>query len=488
MRIQDGILDEIITAQQKIRELQKDTHEKYNGIILEYFILLEKNPNFNYIVNSSPMQLLAMYEQKINSIVEMTYNPNFSEKQNVLNVLEYNRIMSMYENLKKVSSEDKKLVELSKHPIFLALTGKGICWAQAKFVRDILIHMGINAGIFTTSEERENRMDYLIYGHPHQNTTVQLYNNKNYCIDPTVYTGSSDAIQFDFQLDEVKKKLANAGLRTDFYATKEEVKKSRDFVFPNLIKKLGIDEISKQLNLENKDNLQKQCTIISFIESRLNLTGDLETKVSSANLNGFNIEVGKLMELFFYQNNIAYSIECEDDKRNSIYKTKMGSIDLCLCPKLMYDNKAKILMNQTHYFIRNGKKVLLYSLNVDMYKTYMQAMNQGRVDVLHLAVNNICKANNMDINTFLQAPMDNMKKYAPEINVDAFVMRTLVKSIQSELPENRNSKLTAQRITQGVAKVGTKTGMDRVIKETLQIANGKTFEISNEKYGREIND
>ena len=101
MRVQDGILDEIITAQQKIRQLQKETHDNYNGIILKYFTQLEKDPNFNYIINASPIQLLSIYEQKINSVVEMTYNPNFSTKQNVLNVLEYNRIMSMYENIKK---------------------------------------------------------------------------------------------------------------------------------------------------------------------------------------------------------------------------------------------------------------------------------------------------------------------------------------------------------------------------------------------------
>ena len=96
--------------------------------------------------------------------------------------------------------------------------------------------MGINAGTFTTSEEREDRTDYLIYGHPHQNTIVELYNNKKYCIDPTVYTGSSDVLEFKFNLDEIKKRVVNAGLRTDFYVTKKEVQTSRDFVFPKLIK------------------------------------------------------------------------------------------------------------------------------------------------------------------------------------------------------------------------------------------------------------
>ena len=164
----------------------------------------------------------------------------------------------------------------------------------------------------------------------------------------------------------------------------------------------------------------------------------------------------------------------------------MGSIDLCLCPKLMYNstNKASILMNQTHYFINNGKKNLLYSLNANMYKTYMQAINEGRVDVLHLAVTNICKANNMEINTFIQSPMENMKKYAPEVNVDAFIMRTLIKKIEKEVPKNKNSKLTAQNITQGIAKVGTTTGMKRTLNETLQILNNRTLEIPNKESWR----
>lgn len=485
MKIHGTILDEIIEAQQDIRKLQKDSHKKYDGNIVKYLKYLEKDPNFNYIINAEPMQLLNLYEKKIDSIAEITYNPNFSKKQNALNVLEYNRIMSMYENVIQKTQDDKKMFKLNKNPIFLAFLGKGLCFAQAKFVRDIFQRLNINSIDFTV-DSYKHTLDYSIFNRIHFATTVELDDNKIYGIDPTIYNGNLKSLAV-YARPQSKQSLESMGIRTDFSATQEEIYISRNFVFPKLIKMLEIDKISKQLDLENQQDLQKQCTIITFIESRLNLTGDLKTKSCSANINGVNIEVGKLMELFFYQNNIEYSIKCDRDKRNSVYQTRLGQTELYLSPKSIFEStdKARIFMSKTHYFIKNGKKFLLLSLSAKMYNTYMYYINQGRQNVLYLEIKNICDKINMDINTFIQAPMENMKKYSPKINVDAFVMRNLVKSIETELPKNRNSKLTAQRITQGVAKVGTKCGMENAIKESLQINNREILKTPDEKYGRE---
>lgn len=488
MKIQGFTLDEIIKAQKDICKLQMNIHikpEKYSPNMRMYFEQLEDDPKFYYIINNTPMQLFYDYEKNLEHIVGMIYNENFSKKQNVLNVLEYMRIMTMYENVKQKTSADKEIMDLSRYPLFLSVFGKGFCYSQAKFARDILLHMGLRAGDFDIDIYKYNSK-WLKTGIPHQDTSVEI-DNEYYTIDPTEYDGTLDGMQFKVHPQNAKK-IRALKVRTDFSATQEEIKESRNFVLSKLVKELGIDKISKELKLENKKDLQKQCTIMAFVESRLNLTKNLETHMSSANLNGINLEVGKLIELFFYQNNINYDIECrKNNRKNTMYNTKIGKSNVCLCPALLYSsdiNKPGILIRGSHFVKKEDKMILIYSLNAEVYKTYINFINQGRLDVLHLAINDICKANNMDINTFLQAPMENMKKYAPEVNVDAFVMRTLTKNIETELPENRNSKLTAQSITQGVAKIGTKSGIENTLKETIQLSNGATLENPNEEYRR----
>lgn len=438
MRIQIGSLDEIIRAQQDIRKLQMDIHlnpEKYSPNMCMYFEQLEKEPKFSYIINTTPMQLFSDYEKNINHIVQMIYNPEFSKKQNVLNVLEYMRIMTMYENVKQKNSEDEHIIDLSRYPIFLSVFGKGFCYSQARFARDILLHMGIRAKDFYVDEFKFNH-SYNKTMFPHQQTLINLDDNI-FFIDPMAYNGALDGVQFHVK-PESNKKLEDVGIRTDFSATQEEIKKSRDFVLSKLTKELEINQISKQLKLEHKEDLYKQCVIMTYVESRINLTKNIETYMVSANLNGFNIEVGKLIELFLYENNIEYDLKCgkSSNRKNTIYKTKMGQREICLCPANLYSNdsnKPGIIMRGTHFLEDKGRRILLNSLNAGMYKTYNNFIYQGRVDVLYTAIKDLCRANNMDINTFMKAPIENMKKYAPEINIDPIAMKTLVKSRQDAL-------------------------------------------------------
>lgn len=454
MSIENGILDEIIKAQHNIRKLISDVRlnpRKYSPNMCIYFEQLEEEPNFKYIVNSSPMQLFYDYEKNIRHIVGTIYNPQFSKKQNVLNVLEYIRIMTMYENVKQKYSEDRRIMDLSRYPIFLSVFGKGFCYSQAKFTRDILLHMGINSGDFYidiyNADNSHNKT-----GVPHQQTLLQL-DNDCFFIDPTDYDGSLDGIQFKVQ-PQNKEKLEKFGVRTDFSATQEEIKKSRDFVLPKLIKELEIDQISKRLKLEGKGSLQKQCTIMAFVESRLNLTRNLETHMISANLNGVNIEVGKLIELFLYQNNIKYELECrKSNRKNTMYKTEIGGNTVCLCPVLLYSNdinKPGIIIRGTHFVEKDENFILLNSLNAETYQTYIDLIKQGRVDVLQASIKEICRVNHMDIETFMQSPIENMKKYAPEVNIDPIAMKTLVKATQDKVQKNSEEKVTKINTNDGV--------------------------------------
>ncbi len=438
------MLDEIIEAQKEINKFENYTIQNDNGIINKYLKQLKKYLIFNYIINAEPLQLYYMYEKKLKNIAEMIYNPMFSKKQNILNVLEYIRIMTMYENVKQETDEDKEILKVNKHPIFLAFMGKGVCFAQAKFARDILLHLGIKAEDVRVSMYNS----YLNKISEHQDVIAEIDNNEKAYIDPSSYNGTLDGIQFEIQKQN-KKKIEKVGVQTEFFATQEEIKKSRDFIFPKLIKMIGIDKISKQLKLQYKSNLEKQCTIMAFVESRINLTYDLNTTIASANVNEYNIEVGKLMELFYYHNNIEYKLQCEGDKRNTIYETKIGNCETCFYPKLAYNSKekAKILLNQTHY-IRKGENnvTLLYSLNEDMNETYTHFINQGRLEVLYITINDICRANNLDINIFMKEPIENMKKYAANINVNPEIMKTITQYLEIKHKLIPNSKIEDQSL------------------------------------------
>lgn len=472
--LNDSILDEVIYAKDIISKTQKATHKEYGGNILKYIQQLEKNPNFNYIINSTPRQLANTYTDILKDIAKTVYNPNFSQKQNVINVLEYNRVMSMYENVKMKSEDDKHISSLTQYPIFLALLGKGVCAAQARFVRDILEQMNIDAGTYSLNTDT---FTLKVSELNHHVTIANIDNSSIYYLDPTNYNGTLDGFQFEvqqFNLDKLKKRGIN--VRGDFCATQEEIKKSRDFVFPRLIKKLGIDEISKQLKLEKKESLQKQCTILAFIESRLNLTGNLETDISSANLNGINIEVGKLMELFLYQNNIEYSIDCEVEKQNSVYITKMGEREVYLYPKHAFSSSYNATLKYPHYIIDHEKRITLPSLNDKMQITYTHLINQGRADVLYQTVKNICKTNDIDRSTFIKSPMEYMKKYAPEVPVFPAIMEKLVEHIKSTIPEYNNSNLSAHEIINSVSRVATTSGMDNAMNEMLQTSKSSSIE------------
>lgn len=486
MRAEERVLDEIIKAKQDIRKLQQDIHDnsqKYSSNMCEYFQQLETEARFRYILDSTPIKLFHDYKKNIKHIVEMIYNPKFSKKQNVLNVLEYARVMVMYENVKRKYTADRQIMDLSRYPIFLSVYGKGFCYSQARFTRDILLEMGFRAADFyidvykSTNNQEE--------GIPHQQTLVEL-DNDCYFIDSTDYYGSLDGVQFKVQ-PENQEKLKSVGVRTDFSATQEEIRKSRNYVLSKLVKELEIDKISRQLKLDEKGDLEKQCVIMAFVESRLNLTKNLETHMASANLNGVNIEVGKLIELFLFQNNIEYDIECKrENRKDTIYKTKIGQNEISVCPTLLFSNDINqpgILMKGTHFLERENKHILISSINEKMAKTYLNYINQGRVDVLKSVVNNICVINDMYLDDFIQAPMENMRKYAPEINVNANAMRTLVRNVQNELQQARSARFTARSIMQGVTKVGTKSGMNNILIETFKTAKQEDQEININEFG-----
>lgn len=215
---------------------------------------------------------------------------------------------------------------------------------------------------------------------------------------------------------------------------------------PKLIKELGIDQISKQLKLEDKEELYKQCVIMAYVESKINLTKHIETNIATANMNGVNIEVGKLIELFLYQNNIEYNLKCGENsaRKNIIYRTKIGESTVCLCPAHLYNsdvNNAGILIRGTHYVEKKEGNVLISSLNAKMYKTYLHLINQARIDVLQASINEICRVNQMDVDRFMQEPIANMKRYAPEINIDHIAMKTLVRATQDKLQKNSEEKI-----------------------------------------------
>lgn len=81
-----------------------------------------------------------------------------------------------------------------------------------------------------------------------------------------------------------------------------------------------------------------------------------------------------------------------------------------------------------------------------MNETYTHFINQGRLEVLYITINDICRANNLDINIFMKEPIENMKKYAANINVNPEIMKTITQYLEIKHKLIPNSKIEDQSL------------------------------------------
>lgn len=322
-------------------------------------------------------KLLFMYEAEVDRVSGDIGNSNFTTKQKVLNFLEYIRLNGMYDNLDNKKFSFQNMVSLiSQSGINIALLGKGVCASQSKFLRDLLNDIGENA--------MTGRVDFLdvdtgMSVDAHGITYLKSTDGQTWFLDPTWYNGTTRSVKGSLNsadLSEEKKKQLSS-----LNVTQEEIDEARNVVQGYLIKRFGIKEISEQLGLEQVGDLEKQIRILAFMERNLAPASE-ELNFRSVVLGKREIEVGKLLELFYKSNDIQYKLECDGDKSHTRYTTNIDGKECTIKPEEAFNkvkNNGKALSRCLHWTKNeHGESKYLWSFSKEQEEEMLNLIRNSR--------------------------------------------------------------------------------------------------------------
>lgn len=334
--------------------IEKKVYEEDRKKIVDY---MDASPASRKFFSKNNLEsLLKEYIEEIEVVSRYLGNSSFSEKEKVLNFMEYIRLNGMYENIPNSQFTNKTMRALiSQTGLNIALLGKGVCRSQAQFLNHLLIGSGIKAYYYQirSSNSRANVA--------HEVITAELSNN-SYFLDPTWYNGTVESLKGSFEEAELTPQ--NREMLSTLEVSQQEINEARKNAQQFLIKRYGIQEISKQLGLdEATDDMDKQMRILAFMKENLAPTTH-PLSVRSVVIRDREIEVGKLLELFYAANNIQYAIEGKADvsKENVVYSTQYEGEEYKLYLPWVYDN-IRNTINGLHYFIdQDGQRKGLFNL------------------------------------------------------------------------------------------------------------------------------
>jgi len=373
---------------QNIENIKKEINSQLEA----YEILIKSNPVFDSLIkakeiinqNNRLMQfynredtdnIIVEYSEIIDSIRRELIKLENSEKKNILNIYEYIRYMNMYENYKEVMEDFLYFATLSQSSISSVFLGKGVCAAQARLFRDLI-----------PNPSRVSTVNFMFDDEPslikesHDVVLASLNDGVRY-LDPTWYNGSRESLKGS----NGKAKFYGEPVAS-FDASEEEILASRREVSNILISKLKIDLIIKELLNDEMNEKEKHCAIFTFIESHI-IKEELDVSFSSASLNGYIIDSGKLMELFFIAANINHELVFNGNKESTLYKVFVDGQELLLNPPAMYNSKTGCLTTLLHIKNIDGKLCYLPCVNKEFFdelKPYIYAgrENAKKVNVL----------------------------------------------------------------------------------------------------------
>lgn len=343
----EKIKSEIKKHIEKINGVKSDANSVLNWSnaqeTLAYMNQTQKSSNF--FSRTDEETLFKNYISEIKYIATTFCNEKYSDKEKLLNLLEYFRFTSMSDNL-SISNNNYSYSDLSNScGLNIALNNKGLCVSQSCFFRDILNFCNIEADTKSIilfklpgSDKKTFEGHRVVYVYPNKDQT--LY------IDPTWYNGNISSI--DLSRECAKFSASNFG---QLNITNQDITKARQLVGKELIKKFGIDFISEKLDIANSDNVTKQMLILSFIEKNVVSTSQ-QLNFRTALLENREFEVGKLLELLYIANDIDYSIqESQYDRYATTYITSIDGKKAYITPMIAFDKNSneKVVKENVFY-------------------------------------------------------------------------------------------------------------------------------------------
>lgn len=336
-------------------ELQTESplYQQKANLLSEYMRVSPLSKKFFELKN--PDILLQRYLKELQSISNGLGDSRFSSKEKILNFMEYIRLNGMSENISDSILRTKginAIAELSQTGLNIALLGKGVCKSQAQFLEHLLRCSGIDA----TNKQiiiRDLNDDVA-----HEVVKAKTTEQDSYFLDPTWYNGILESIKGYF--DNLNP--TDRGEMAVLDITQEDIDKARENAQHFLIERYKIKDISEQLELDKaKDDMEKQIRILAYMGKNLVPTSDkIPLNIRSVNFENREVEVGKLLELFYKANNIQYQIKGEAKTRKSevTYSTTYDLYETQLILSEVFDSiKVDGSISRLHNFISKDGRI-----------------------------------------------------------------------------------------------------------------------------------
>lgn len=330
----------------------------------------------SFFDNTDVDDLMSKYEEELLRVSETLGNSTFSSKQKMLNFLEYIRISGMYENIDMHKFLIPGAVSaISQSGINVALLGKGVCASQASFLRDLLITSGedaITEKVYFIDESGMIEDQHLVtYAFPSSG-------DDKFFLDPTWYNGTISSLEGSFNSADIPEQ--HRSLLSMLDVTQKEIESARNTVQEYLIDRFQIKDISTQLDISGASDLDKQIRMLAFMEKNLAPASE-SLNCRSVVLGNREIECGKLLELFYKDNGIPYTLKCSGDKYNSAYITTIDGMESTIYPKSSFirDRNNTPLSRKLH-FAKNeqGENQYLWAFSDERQQQFKTSIKDAR--------------------------------------------------------------------------------------------------------------
>ena len=236
------------------------------------------------------------------------------------------------------------------------MLGRGNCETQASFCRDIFQELGIESRVLELGgKDLDSHADVLIA--------------EKIVVDPTNYVGTIDSIAGGHLYERYNLDQYNPLRNINEKVFQDTIKKMQIA----LIEFLGISKISEELNLEGFDKTKRQFMIWVLVGKMLTHTNK-PINSYTVNLKGCEIEITRLVELFYIANNIPY-------RRTGVVPGKFEKETYDVFETTLENERVKIVPRQNIGAVANAKASInpfSYTLDLKQTKTYREKYKVAR--------------------------------------------------------------------------------------------------------------
>lgn len=260
-------------------------------------------------------KLKKQYLAEVSGIVDNF--KNLSSRMKIFVYMEIMRLNAMYETIGETAAV------ITQNGLSVGILGKGVCMSQACFLRDLFILSGLKAIVQKVHFDDFN----------HAFVVVSMNDGEYVILDPTIYNGEVDNINSHDKRYGKFVDVENARL-ISLNVNREEIIQAREYALNYLINKFGLIQLSNKIGLNELENDDKIMRIIAFLEPII--VSSQNTSFKSVELNGKELELGKVLELLFTTNSIKYESIPRKKKNDNLLALNFMGKNVVLNPKQMY--------------------------------------------------------------------------------------------------------------------------------------------------------